>query len=275
MCLRPFDHVLAVSAETRDLSMKLGFTSVTPDVVGDTRYDQVIRRTEDAERVVAPLRPLKCGRPCLVFGSTWPSDESVVFGLLRGFRERGMEVWSVLVPHEPTKKHLRQIELECDAAGLRWKRLSAVSMDPGSPAGRDAPDVNAPDPAVFDHQVFDVLIVDRVGILANLYALADAAFVGGGFGPGVHSVLEPAAFGKPVFFGPRCRNSFEAGQLETRGGGMVVRDGGEFTDLLLPLLQDPAKLRAAGENALALVRDNIGATERIADRLAAIVRSRD
>jgi 3-deoxy-D-manno-octulosonic-acid transferase len=253
-CVLPFDRVLAVSAETADVSVRLGLTSVRPEVAGDTRYDQVVRRTENAETVAGPIRPLKGDRFGIVFGSTWPTDEAVMTPVLKALAGRGRRVWSVWVPHEPTARHLENVEFQCGQAGLRSVRLSALPAAPPEP--------------------FDVLLVDRIGILAGLYAVADAAFVGGGFGPGVHSVLEPAAFGVPVFFGPRCRNSFEAGQLESRGGGFSVRDADEFLARLLPMIEDGTRLKRAGAEALALVRENLGATGRIADRLAEAVKPR-
>jgi 3-deoxy-D-manno-octulosonic-acid transferase len=252
----PFDRILAVSRETLLISEKCGFARGRVEVAGDTRYDQVVLRTRDSERVAAPLRSLKRNRPCMVFGSTWPSDEAVIFPLLRMLREAGVAVWSVMVPHEPTTAHLAQIEAQCGSRGLICRRLSGVESSP--------PD----DP-------FDVLLVDRVGILAGLYAIGDAAFVGGGFGPGVHSVLEPAAFGKPVFFGPRCGNSFEAGQLRSRGGGFVVPDAEAFFGALLPLFRDTDLLKRTGGLSFALVRENLGATDRIVAHLEALVARRD
>jgi len=252
----PFDRILAVSQETVASSRVCGIAPGRVEMTGDTRYDQVVRRMRDAEAAAAPLRPLKGDRHGLVFGSTWPSDEAVIFPLLEKLRDTGIGVWSVVVPHEPTKKHLALIEAQCGRSGLTFRRLSAVeSSRSGGP--------------------FDVLLVDRVGILASLYAVGDAAFVGGGFGPGVHSVLEPAAFGKPVFFGPRCGNSFEAGRLRSRGGGFVVSDPDAFLERLLPLLRDRDRLNQTGGMSLALVRGNMGATERIVSRLEALVNRRD
>lgn len=254
MCVRPFDHVLAVSEQTADVSEKFGLASDRPEVAGDTRYDQVVRRTENAEAAAGPLRPLKQGRFGIVFGSTWPTDEAVIAPVLKALAAERRGVWSVWVPHEPTAEHLQNVESQCAGAGLRCVRLSALPSASGG--------------------AFDVLLVDRIGILAGLYALADAAFVGGGFGPGVHSVLEPAAFGIPVFFGPRCRNSHEAGQLESAGGGFLVRDPDAFLRVLRPMIDDPAVLKKAGASALALVRESIGATDRIVRRLEERVKPR-
>jgi 3-deoxy-D-manno-octulosonic-acid transferase len=255
--LDPFDAILAVSREAVQSGLACGLDPSRLQITGDTRYDQVVRRTRDAESAAAaPLRPLKSGRFGLVFGSTWPSDEAVIFPLLGKLRDASERAWSVMVPHEPTEKHLAAIETQCGRSGLTCRRLSAVeSSGPGGP--------------------FDVLIVDRVGILASLYAVGDAAFVGGGFGPGVHSVLEPAAFGMPVFFGPRCGNSYEAGQLRSRGGGFMVSDADGFIDVLLPLIRNRNSLKQTGEKSLALVRENLGATGRIVGRLEALLNSRD
>jgi 3-deoxy-D-manno-octulosonic-acid transferase len=254
MCVRPFDHVLAVSEQTADVSERFALASARPEVAGDTRYDQVVRRTENAEAVAGPLRPLKNGRFAIVFGSTWPSDEAVMVPLLKALAAGKRKVWSVWVPHEPTPGHLENVESLCAGAGLRSVRLSGLKSAPAD--------------------AFDVLLVDRIGILAGLYAAADAAFVGGGFGPGVHSVLEPAAFGIPVFFGPRCRNSYEAGQLESRGGGFLVRDADAFSRALLAMIDDPVLLKKAGASALALVKENLGATDRIIKQLETRVRPR-
>ena len=108
-----------------------------------------------------------------------------------------------------------------------------------------------------------MLIVDRIGILASLYALADLAFVGGGFGQGVHQVLEPAAFGAPVLYGPKSANSYEASQLKKRGVGFVVQDGEDLYRLLSDFLQNPEMMQKIGEKAALLVRENLGATQRI------------
>jgi 3-deoxy-D-manno-octulosonic-acid transferase len=254
--LNRFDLLLAVSRETVETARACGFGDGRIEAAGDTRYDQVMRRTREAVALTAPLEALRGGRPCAVFGSTWPSDEAVVFAALDRLRAGGLDPWSVLVPHEPTPGHLAGIESACAAQGLRCRRLSAVEARAVGGA-------------------FDVLLVDRVGILAGLYGLCDAAFVGGGFGPGVHSVLEPAAFGKPVYFGPRCGNSYEAGQLEARGGGGRVEDPGALAAALDAVFRDPEAARERGERSLALVRENLGATERIVDRLQTLLPSRD
>jgi len=238
-----FDFVLAVSQETKFYwnRYRLGFQEV--NVVGDTRYDQVVRRAKEAEKVVAPLRKLKRNRKCIVFGSTWPSDEEVIFDAMRRLYETNTDLWIVIVPHEPVKEHLIQIRERLNQMNIRFGFFSQIEAQPELDA--------------------NVLVVDRIGILASLYALGDLAFVGGGFGPGVHSVLEPAAFGKVVIFGPNHANSFEAVQLTKRGVGFEVNSGDDLFMFILSFLKDAQRLSELGEKAAALVRENVGATERI------------
>jgi 3-deoxy-D-manno-octulosonic-acid transferase len=249
-----FTEILAVSPEAKAFCEKAGFAPGRTAVVGDTRYDQVVRRAKSAERIVAPLRRLKKNRIGFVAGSTWPSDEDVILPVLDRLLKRGMKLWTVIVPHEPTPDHLADLEDKLAGRKIRSIRFSKLSTQ-------------------VKHDC-DVLLVDRVGILASLYALGETCFVGGGFGPGVHNVLEPAALGKAVFFGPRCRNSYEAGQLEKRGVGFLVEDEDSFFNAWFPLLNDPKQMAKIGRTAAALVKENVGATDRIVKRVARHVSSR-
>ncbi len=249
---RAFDEILAVSPEAKAFCQQHRFSSGRIAVVGDTRYDRVVCRAREAEGVVAPLRKLKRRRLGFVAGSTWPSDEDVILPVVERFIREGIRIWTVLVPHEPTPEHLAQVEDKLRKLGLRFVRLSNVLPGTRTPA--------------------DVLLVDRIGILASLYALGEVCYVGGGFGPGVHNVLEPAALGKPVLFGPRCRNSYEAGQLEKRGVGFVVNDAISFQGTLQPLLRDSRQMHHIGRMAARLVKENVGATDRIVRHLARLVR---
>ncbi|MBN1895047.1 hypothetical protein JW906_11150 [bacterium] len=237
-----FDHVLAVSQESIQIFRKYRLGNARLEAVGDTRYDRVVQRAREAERIVAPLRKLKNQRKGFVMGSTWPSDEAVLFSAVSKLRRQDRP-WMVIVPHEPVEECLCRIEQQVSGLGLAGHRLSAVES--GSVKEND------------------VLIVDRIGILASLYALGDLAFVGGGFGPGVHNVLEPAALGKGVLYGPRCRNSYEAGQLEKRGVGHVVNNDAEAFSLISRLLQNPEEMASMGRQAASLMRENVGATQRI------------
>jgi len=248
-----FDYVLTVSKESGDAYLTYRLGNGLTEHVGDTRYDQVIRRAKEAEPIVSPLRTLKGGRKCFVAGSTWPSDESVIFEAMEKLKQSNILPWVVMVPHEPVKEHIDHIESQLNQMHIPYARISQKDK-------------------LSDH--IQVLLVDQIGILASLYALADLTFVGGGFGPGIHNVLEPAAFGKAVLFGPRHKNSYEAGLLKESGTGIAVQNGDALFKELYELLLDPDKLKIIGERSANMVNSNRGATDRILHRLELILKSK-
>jgi 3-deoxy-D-manno-octulosonic-acid transferase len=214
---------------------------VRPDrisVTGDTRYDQVWAR---AHRSPSPfVQMLRSARPTLVAGSTWPSDESHLFPAWTRIREKIPDARLVVAPHEASDAHIRSIESWARAHGFK---LAHIDAD-------DAPDA-------------DVIIVDRYGILGDLYALADVAYVGGAFqSAGLHSVLEPAAFGAPVLFGPRNDRSRDAAKLIEAGGGAVVTGEADLSIRLADWLGSVSARDSAGASARAVVQDGLGAAER-------------
>lgn len=222
----------------------LGVRSERIRVTGDTRYDQVASRAATVDRTSALLAPLASPRPTLVAGSTWPADEAVLLPAWRALRAEVPDARLILAPHEPTPTHLAPVERWARDAGLSLARLG------------DA------------HGAHDVVLIDRVGVLGDLYSLATAAFVGGGFhAAGLHSVLEPAAFGAPVLFGPRHAKSRDAGLLLASRGGEAVADAAELTRAMRIVLSEPDTRAQAGRAALRVVRAGLGA----ADRTAALV----
>lgn len=238
----------AIDAADADRLVQLGVRPQSIIVTGDTRYDQVWFRAQRADRASPMLERLRSGRPTLVAGSTWPADESVVIPAFDAVRKAGVPARLIIAPHEPTLDHITRI---VDA--VRRLQLSFARLD--EPNAGEA----------------DVVIIDRVGVLGDLYALADIAYVGGGFhAAGLHSVLEPAAFGTPVLFGPRNESSRDAALLAQRGGGAVVTTDVELARRVRLWATDASARREAGDYARALVRSGIGAAERsfeLIDRL--------
>lgn len=210
-------------------------------VVGDTRFDQVVyRATEKPLSELLPAR-VQAWRHVIVAGSTWPEDEHVLVPAFAHVARAKEGLKLILVPHEPTEAHLQQGEKLCARHGLRAVRLSTFN---------GAEDI-------------DVLLVDRIGILANLYAAGRAAFVGGAFGPGVHSVIEAAAHGVPVLFGPRMRNSAEAIEMLEEGCGFVVDDVETCRDYLAQWFTGEKMLRELSARSRAFVQRRTGASEAI------------
>jgi len=118
-----------------------------------------------------------------------------------------------------------------------------------------------------------VIVVDRIGVLADLYAIASVAYVGGGFhGAGLHSVVEPAALGVPTIFGPRHGNAREADELAGKGGGFVASDGAAFATLLMDLAARPMHRQNASSSARAFVIAKLGGARRNAELVAGLLR---
>ena len=234
------DLVGAIDAGDADRLVALGARRDAVSVTGDTRYDQVWARALAADREGPLLAPLASDRPTLVAGSTWPADEHVLLPAWDSLARRLPSARLIIAPHEPTPAHLAPIEAWARQAGRRLARLGAA-----------------------DAAAADVVLVDRLGVLGDLYALADAAFVGGGFHrAGLHSVLEPAAFGAPVLFGPRHTASRDAGLLLAAGAAAAQPDAAGLTETLAGWLGDRAEGTAAGARARSVVQSGLGAAER-------------
>jgi 3-deoxy-D-manno-octulosonic-acid transferase len=248
----------AVDDADADRLVQLGVRPSVIMVTGDTRYDQVWLRAQRVDRASPMLERLRDGghggeRPTIVAGSTWVPDEAVLLPAFDALRRAPSAASArtarlIIAPHEPTSDHVTRLIEWAERAQLRVARLDEPSA-----------------------ATADVVVVDRLGVLGDLYALADVAFVGGGFhAAGLHSVLEPAAFGAPVLFGPRHDASRDAFLLEQRGGGAAVADESELSRRLRHWMSDDLARREAGDYARALVRSGVGAAERsfaMVDRL--------
>jgi len=244
------DRVGAISAEDAERLVTLGVPATRVTVTGDTRFDQVWARAAKTDPASALLAPLRSDRPTLVAGSTWPADERQLLEAWASLRELHPEMRLIIAPHEPTPAHLEPIERWASGATMRAARLGSAEAAQS-----------------------DVVIVDRVGVLGDLYAIADVAFVGGGFhAAGLHSVLEPAAFGAPVVFGPRYANSREAGLLLAADAAASVSDAPSLEVVLGHWLEETAARRAAGDAAREVVRAGLGAAERSYELVASLMR---
>jgi len=233
------DAVGAVDVADADRLVQLGVRRDVIEITGDTRFDQVWLRASQLNRESRLLLQLRSPRPTLVAGSTWPSDEAQLFPAFTRARAAVPGLRMVIAPHELTPDHLRAVE--------QWAAGNALSC-----ARVDGADASA-----------DVVLVDRFGVLGDLYALASVAFVGGGFhDAGLHSVLEPAAYGAPVAFGPKHQKSRDALALLAAGGGRAVTSAADVERALTEWCLDDATRVAAGASAAAMIEQGRGAAER-------------
>jgi 3-deoxy-D-manno-octulosonic-acid transferase len=233
------DRVGAIDAKDAEHFRQMGVRPDKVEVTGDTRYDQVWKR---AQRAPSPLvQSLRSSRPTLVAGSTWPTDEEHLFAAWSKILDKIPDARLIIAPHELTDDFFKLVGgWVPDHRDLRYAQIDSLKA-------RSA----------------DIVLVDRYGILGDLYALADVAYVGGGFhSAGLHSVLEPAAFGAPVLFGPRNDKSPDARKLMEAGGGAVVTGEADLTIRLRDWLGSLPARDSAGNAARSMVQAGTGAAER-------------
>lgn len=209
------------------------------ELAGDTRFDRVKQIADAAERI-AKVEEFLAGSPAVVCGSTWPPDEDILFAYIN--RYSGAYKW-IFAPHEIGEGHIKSILEKCEKKVVRFSDAEHISADA------------------------DVLIIDCIGLLSRIYRYGQVSYIGGGFGVGIHNTLEAAVYGIPVIFGPKYHKFNEAVNLIRQGGGFSVRDGSELKELLDTLLTTPPIREAAGQQALNYVNSQLGATEKIMERI--------
>jgi 3-deoxy-D-manno-octulosonic-acid transferase len=255
--LRCYAHIFTQDEASKALLAGINVANVT--VSGDTRFDRVmaIARADEELPVAAALRESRFskgyawGLPVLVCGSTWLADEDLILRAVRGSVDRQR---IIIAPHELDEQRVAGLlerfdRIDGGARSFQRAVWSKSSADLAGPVEHDWNDVRT-------------LIVDRMGLLARLYKYGDIAYVGGGFGDGIHSLLEAAVWGKPVIFGPKHTKFAEAQGLIDAGGGFEVRNAEELRAVLERLLGDKEALAKASGAAAKYVRDRVGATER-------------
>jgi 3-deoxy-D-manno-octulosonic-acid transferase len=247
----------AISAEDAERLVRLGVAADRIQVLGDPRFDSVIQRVSGV-RPDDPLLRWGEGAATLVAGSTWPEDEAVVLEAFALLQRRRLPSRLILVPHEPTTAHLVAVEQAAVRAGLmRPVRLSTAVI--GAP----------------------LVLVDRVGVLATLYGAGSMAYVGGGFGrAGLHSVLEPAAWGVPVVFGPRWQDSRDAELLLRASAAEALNElnrrkaAESLARVWEGWLADDARRAIQGRRARQVVEGGLGGARRSAELLDGLISSR-
>ncbi|GMR12272.1 MAG: glycosyltransferase N-terminal domain-containing protein [Gemmatimonadota bacterium] len=247
--LAKLDLVAAIDASDGERFLAIGARPGAVRVTGDPGVDSAWARASAADPCAPHLAPFQGDdRPTVVAGSTWEADEVVLLSALRSIRAERAALRLVIAPHEPTQATVQRLATVLAAAGWHTATLGEVERD------GDVGDT-------------DAIVVDRVGVLADLYSVGRVAYVGGGFhAGGLHNVLEPAAAGRPTLIGPQYANSRAAADLVQRGGVVTVHADGLGPALANWL--DDSSARARAERAAAdYVLEHRGAAERTVDLL--------
>ena len=221
------------------------------EVTGDTRFDRVYQRAVAVNGEVEFFPGQSTlQRPILIAGSTYLEEEQVVLEAYRRLSESPSHnpdsnalPHLILVPHEPTAERIHEIRTQLERLKLSRTYFSELQED-------------------VDLSETDVIVIDTVGLLAQLYRLGDIAFVGGSFHGSVHNVMEPAAMAKPILFGPTIHNAYEAGILKTRGAAQLINNAQEMAEMLTSLLPDAVRRTRMGQIGKQTIEENLGASER-------------
>jgi 3-deoxy-D-manno-octulosonic-acid transferase len=245
-----FSLMQAILAISDDETARLRQLVDNPEkiiVVGDTKYDQVFERSQHLDRISQLLEvPALKDKKIFVVGSSWQTDEEFLIPAFQQLHQQFKDLIMILAPHEPTSDHLEQIEHQLEQSDLTSIRLSQLK------------------PGIFNCHC---LIIDKIGLLANIYYLGKVAFVGGSFHYKIHNVLEPAVYGIPVLFGPKMTNSSEAKHLLKHDAAILVKSTQQIVDVIKHLLENPEQANKYGERARQIVMQNVGSSEKIAQFL--------
>jgi 3-deoxy-D-manno-octulosonic-acid transferase len=244
-----FTQIMTVSEDDAKQARRFVGTDVPVQSFGDSRFDRVVARVERRAELPEGVEQNCAGRSVIVAGSTHADDEQLLLPVLPKLADIP-NLLTVIVPHDPSSKAKRRILDLCSQHHLR---------------ARDLDDNRAVD----DTQV---LLINRTGILADLYRVGQVAYVGGGFGKGVHSILEPMASGLAVVCGPNIGVSHEAGMAKEKGILVVTTDRKPLESQLRRWLNE-AELPSLREHVQDFVRAHTGATDRIAERLKEALRA--
>ncbi len=227
-------HFFVQDESSQQLLQSIGIKEIT--VSGDTRFDRVGSIAAQPGRFPL-IETWGGGESIILAGSTWPQDELLLFPL---FRRLAGGLRFIIAPHEVDNERITQIHAAC---GLRSQSLSVFLKNP-DPMAR-------------------LLVVDSIGQLSGLYRYACIAYIGGGFGKGIHNILEAATFGIPVIFGPKYGKFREARELAAAGGAFPIRDQESLDKAADDLLHNESFRLQCGNKAKTYVSGNLGATRMI------------
>jgi 3-deoxy-D-manno-octulosonic-acid transferase len=232
-----FSHIFVQDEQSVRLLQRLGITEVS--LTGDTRFDRVAE-IANSSVTIPEIALFKGNEKVLLAGSSWPQDEKIIaeFINIDPFRMK----W-IFAPHEIDTPHIEQIEKLISAKTVRFSQFNEGSADAR------------------------VLIIDNIGMLSSAYRYSYIAAVGGGFGSGIHNILEAACWGVPVLFGPNHEKFREALDLLEIKGARTFRSFEEFSLIMDDWLSDNGTYTFSSNSAAGYVMKNSGATARILEKI--------
>ncbi len=235
--LKNFDYLFVQNEASKRYLSKIGIDRVT--VVGDTRFDRVMQIREEAKELPI-VKEFKQDKLTLVAGSSWGPDEDMFLEYFNNHPEMKL----IIAPHVIDENHLVEIINKLKRPYMRYTRADEDTVHKS-----------------------DCLIIDCFGLLSSIYSYGEIAYIGGGFGVGIHNTVEAAVYGIPVIFGPKYQKFMEAVQLIEAKGAFSVNNPEELNALLDKLIIDKDFLQTTGQNAGNYVSSRSGATDLILSKI--------
>jgi 3-deoxy-D-manno-octulosonic-acid transferase len=228
--LRKFEKIFVQDQKSLELLVSIGIKKVT--LAGDTRFDRVVQIAGTASKIYQ-IEQFRESEKLFLAGSSWRQDEEIIAMYIN---QSPHKMKWVFAPHEIDKPNIDRLEKLFKVKCVRFSEFSEVSVDAR------------------------VMIMDNIGMLSSAYSYAYIAAIGGGFGKGIHNILEPACWGIPVVFGPNFEKFREAVDLKSRGGAETFSTAAEFRKILDLWLSDEKCYSYRAEEAAKYVKENTGAT---------------
>lgn len=238
-------HLFVQDPQSEELLESIGIHRVT--VTGDTRFDRVAAIVQSAPAIPAVAEfAAVSGHMTLIAGSTWPADEQLLLTL----KESAPAMRMVVAPHEVAEPRIADLVAQATAAGYTVTRYTELpkELTPQS---------------IESLRHSDMLIIDTIGLLSGVYQYGQVAYIGGGFGRGIHNTLEAATWGMPIIFGPRYGAFAEAVSMVKEGVAHPIKDAGELQRIVCEMIASPDKIRSQGAAAAKYVKSRTGATKAI------------
>jgi len=236
------NHFFVQNEETQNLLNNLGLQNVT--LAGDNRLDRVIEIAHNAKEI-CDIKIATANSIAIVAGSTWADDEILLIRWIENQKQHtpNHSIKLIIVPHETHKQHIDNIMQRAENSVL-WS-----------------------DRATKDLRLYPLIIIDTVGMLSSLYQYASIAYVGGGFGKGIHNTLEAAVWSKPLLFGPNIQKFEEAKNMVKLGGAILIHTYEELEKALFELMNDHAYLEKCSKLNGDYVKSGVGATNKVMQHL--------
>ncbi len=229
-----FEHFFVQNQESADLLSKLGYKNIT--TAGDTRFDRVIEIAENSGNL-PEIEKFVNNDLCIIAGSTWQPDEDLLVKYINS-----TNIKFIIAPHEINKNHIDKLSQKINKKTILYSNISTTQQT--------------------DYQV---VIINNIGMLSKIYKYGKIAYIGGGFGAGIHNIIEAAVYGMPVIFGTNYKKFQEAKDLIEIGSAFSIENYSELENIFNKLLNNPDLLKKCSDKARQYVYKNKGATKQIID----------